>query len=200
MSKPLVLKKEERSLFTESYDAYRISKHFSPYPETEDSFEQIAASVTMVNNQDYQLRNLGWKLAIEENKLIVKNLLEMTSCYNQKDISLVDLKELIVNIDPHSIRVLILSPLVQKELILKNLIEFNPENKCYELLGRKVISVANEELNDKIIFICDQILYIVESNGIIFNENNRVITVNKELQLWYSHGYSVENNFEVFNL
>jgi len=201
MSELFVLKKEELSIFTKSYDTYRISELFSAYPEEEDSFEQITASVIIMNNQEYQLKNLGWKLAIEENNFIVKKLLEMNSCYNQKDASLTDLKKLVLEIDPHSIRILITSPFVQKELILKKLVEFNPENKCYELLGRKIIIVANEELNDKIIFICNEILFVVESSdNIKFNEHNRVLTVKKKLLLNYSHGYSVEDNFEVFNL
>ncbi len=207
MNKPFVCnqgdssntEKKDLSLFEDSYDTYCISKHFSSLTEKEDSFEQVAASVSLMNNREYQFKNLGWKLATEENRFVIKKLLDMKPCYNQKNISLDGLKELIVKIDPYSIRILILSPFVQKELILKKMLTFNPETKCYEYLGRQVVPVESNDLNDKIIFICNQLLYII-TDGLSCNEIQDEMTVTKNLALWYSHRNLEEDNFEVLNL
>lgn len=195
MNKLFVLKKEELSIFTESYNHYCISKHFSTVVDKNDSVSTIKVSANIKTNKEYQLKNLGRMFAVKENLLIIKKILDMNKCYNLKNVSLENLNEIIVSLDPHSIRILIMSHFVQKELILKKMVTFNPETKCYQCLGREV--VLSHDLNNKIIFICKELLYVV-TNGLNFNEVRDEITVTKKLALSYSHGYSEENNFEVF--
>ncbi len=186
-------------MITENYGHHCISKHFSNIVDKSVPTSIVKVSANIKTNKEYQLKNLGRMLAVKENQLIIKKILEMSKYYNAKNVSLENLNETILSVDPHSIRILILSPFVQKELILKKMLTFNPETKCYEYLGRQVVPVESNDLNDKIIFICNQLLYII-TDGLSCNEIQDEMTVTKNLALWYSHRNLEEDNFEVLNL